>query len=787
MVTEEKHTDEQQMPEIPDEIDILSSGQEVVFPTMISPLSSADPNTIKLIDEVAGEHRMVGIFPLVNEDLPAEPDNFNKIGTAAIVVRLMKMPDGSVRALLQGISRIQAHQITESDPYFHGEIAAVSEETEKSSTVEALARNLRDLFAQIVKLAPNLPEEIAVMAASITEPANLADVIAAHINLSPEEKREVLNELNIRKRLERVTEFINRELEILELGSQIQNQIKGEMDKTQREYYLREQLKAIQRELGETDEHTAEINEIREKIEKAQLPPEIEKEADREVDRLSKMPPQAADYSMVKTYLDWLTSLPWNVSTQETIDIYKASEILDEDHYDLEKVKERILDYLAVRKLNKDMKGPILCFVGPPGTGKTSIGRSIARALGRHFTRISLGGVRDEAEIRGFRRTYVGAIPGRIIQEIRRAGSNDPVFMLDEIDKVGADFRGDPSAALLEVLDPEQNFSFNDHYLDVPFDLSRVMFICTANLADPILPALKDRMEVLELPGYTEMEKLHIAKQFLIPKQVEQNGITRSSIHFSDKAILDIAGKYTREAGLRNLEREIGTVCRKVARSVATGHIRKVSVTPRKLKDFLGPEKYRYEVAEGEDETGVATGLAWTPAGGDILFIETLIVPGKGNLILTGQLGDVMQESAKAALTYARSRASTLGVEENFIESKDIHIHVPAGAIPKDGPSAGVTMTVSLASAISCQPVRKDVAMTGEITLRGKVMPVGGIKEKVLAAHRAGVRKVILPSDNKKDLEEVPQEIKRELKFVFASHIDEVLEHTLIESPAEVC
>ncbi len=773
--------------EIPEELAILPSGGDVIYPAMIAPFSSTNEKTIKIIDDVVNEQKILGVFPLVVPDATPSPENLNEIGTAASVIKLIKGTDGSIRALVQGLSRIRVKEIISTDPYLRARVEVVKEEVEQSPEVEALMRNLHDLFRKLVSLAPNLPEEIAMMVMNVTEPGTLADMVAAHINLSPEEKRQILGELNVRKRMEKLTGFINRELDILELGSKIQSQIKTEMDKTQREYYLREQLKAIQKELGETDEHTAGVDDLRRKIEEAQMSPEALKEAERELDRLSKMPPQAADYSVIKTYLDWLIHLPWQTSTEESIDVKRAAEILDEDHYDLQTVKERILDYLAVRKLKQDMKGPILCFVGPPGTGKTSIGRSIARSLGRHFVRISLGGVRDESEIRGFRRTYVGALPGRIIQEIRRAGSNDPVFMLDEIDKVGADFRGDPSAALLEVLDPEQNFSFNDHYLDVPFDLSKVMFICTANLEDPILPALKDRMEVLELPGYTEMEKLHIAQQFLIPKQMEANGISKKNITFKEDAVLEIIRKYTRESGLRNLEREIGTICRKVARMVATGQRRKMTVTAKKVIEFLGPERFRYEVAEGENEVGVATGLAWTQAGGDVLFVEASMVSGKGGLILTGKLGEVMQESAKAALTYARSRAAALGVEENFTESKDIHIHVPAGAIPKDGPSAGVTMTVALASAISCKPIRKDVAMTGEITLRGKVLPVGGIKEKVLAAHRAGAKKVILPKDNRKDLEEVPQETKDELEFVFVDYVDEVLEHTLVDPSAPTC
>ncbi len=772
---------------IPKEIAILPSGSEVIYPAMVSPLISSDQRTIRIVDDVTSSNTLAGVFPLISQDKDATPDNLNKIGTAASVVKLLKTPDGSVRALIQGISRIRLEEITQTEPYLKGVVEVVSEIVDKTPQLEALTRNLRELFRRVVSLAPNLPDEITGMVSNITEPGNLVDVIAAHINLSPEEKLQILGELNVLQRMEMITGMINHELEILELGLSIQSKIKSEMDKTQREFYLREQLKAIQHELGETDTQTSEINQIKKRIEEAQLPPEVLKEAERELDKLSKMPPQAADYSGIRTYLDWLVSLPWSRSQEEPIDIQRASKILDEDHYDLEKVKERILDYLAVRKLKHDMKGPILCFVGPPGTGKTSIGRSIARALGRRFARISLGGVRDEAEIRGFRRTYVGALPGRIIQEIRRAGSNDPVFMLDEIDKVGADFRGDPSAALLEVLDPEQNFSFNDHYIEVPFDLSKVMFICTANLEDPILPALKDRMEILELPGYTELEKLHIAHRFLIPKQLVENGIAKKNVTLTDDAVLEVIRKYTREAGLRNLERQIGTILRKIARDVATGKHKKVIVTPSKLKRFLGPQRFHYELAEGDDEIGTATGLAWTASGGDILFVEASLVAGRGNLILTGKLGEVMQESAKAALTYARSRASTLGANERFYESRDIHIHVPAGAIPKDGPSAGVTMTIALVSAISGKPVKKDVAMTGEITLRGKVLPVGGIKEKVLAAHRAGVKKVILPKENEKDVEEVPQEIRQELQFVFAENIDEYINHTIVNSTDPVC
>jgi ATP-dependent Lon protease len=765
--------------QIPQELAVLPSGETVIYPEMMIPLAAGEEKMIKLIDDVLSGDKILGLFARRPGGEGSSADNIFNVGTATAVARMFKMPDGSIRALLQGMKRIKIKKILQTEPYIRAQIKVIEEKLDKTPELEALTRNLTDLFQKIVSLSPNLPEEIGVAVINIAEPGRLADFVAAHINLSLEEKQGILEELNVRKRLKKVTSFINRELEILELGSKIQSEIKGEFDKAQRQYYLREQLKAIQKELGEVDDQTMEIDELRKSIEEAQLPPEALKEAERELDRLSKMPPQAAEYSVAKTYLDWVTSLPWTKGTEESVDVKRAAEILDEDHYDLEKVKERILEYLAVRKLKQDMKGPILCLVGPPGTGKTSIGQSIARALGRKFVRMSLGGVRDEAEIRGHRRTYVGALPGRIIQGIRRAGSNDPVFMLDEIDKVGADFRGDPSAALLEVLDPEQNHAFFDHYLDVPFDLSRVMFITTANLEDPILPALRDRMEVLELPGYTEMEKLHIAKKFLITKQLRENGISKGRLTITDDAILAIVRKYTREAGLRNLEREIGTICRKVARQVIEDDVKRITVTPKKLKEFLGTGKFKYEVAEGSDEVGVATGLAWTQAGGDVLFVEAALVPGKGNLTLTGRLGDVMQESARAALTYSRAHASSLGVKGNFYETKDIHIHVPAGAIPKDGPSAGVTMTVALASAISGRPVKKNVAMTGEITLRGKVLPVGGIKEKVLAAHRAGVTKVILPEDNEKDLDEIPQQIKDELQFIFVKQIDEVLKETM--------
>jgi len=766
--------------QIPGELPILPSADAVVYPSMIVPLATDDQKMVTLIDDAVAGDKIVAIFARRSGEGEPSPKNLFDVGTAALIARMFKMPDGSIRAFLQGLERIRLKKLTQSEPYLKGKVEVIkAEEVEKTTELEALMRNLVDLFQKVVSLAPNLPEELGIAAVNMTDPGGLTDFVAAHINMSLEERQELLEMLDVTERIKKLTTHINRELEILELGSKIQSQMKQEIDKNQREFYLREQLKAIQKELGEVDERTMEINELREKIAQAQLPPEAQQEAERELDRLAKMPPAAAEYTVSRTYLDWLINLPWAKSTEDNLDVAQAQQVLDEDHYDLDKVKSRILEYLAVRQLKEDMKGPILCFVGPPGTGKTSIGQSIARALGRQFVRLSLGGIRDEAEIRGHRRTYVGALPGRIIQQIHRAKSNNPVFMLDEVDKIGMDFRGDPAAALLEVLDPEQNFAFSDHYLDVPFDLSKVMFITTANIVDPIPPALQDRMEVLELPGYTELEKLHIAQRFLVPRQLRENGLSADRLQFSDDGVLAIIRNYTREAGVRNLERELGNICRKVAKQVAQGSEGTTVIAPEALHEYLGPIKFRYEVAEEGDEVGVATGLAWTPVGGDVLFVEAALVPGKGNLILTGKLGDVMQESARAALTYARSRAVSLGAPETFYEKNDVHIHVPAGAIPKDGPSAGVTMAVALVSAITGRQVRKDVAMTGEITLRGKVLPVGGIRDKVLAAHRAGVKKVILPKENDKDTEEIPQQVKDELEFILVDNIDEVLETTL--------
>lgn len=774
---------------IPEELPIFPNNEAVVYPSLIVPLATTDERVIKLIDEAAAGDKIIGFFTRRPGSEEAPPDSFYSVGTAVLIARMLKLPDGSIRVFLQGLARIALKEVTQVEPYLKAKVEVIEDKLEKTTELEALVRNLTGLFRRVVELAPNLPNELNIAVLNIPDPGSLADFIAAHINLKLEEGQEILEAIEVAERIRKLTTFVNRELEVLELGSKIQSQAKEEMTKAQREFYLREQLKAIQKELGEADERTLEINELREKIIEAKLSPQANKEAERELDRLAKMPPAAAEYTVSRTYLDWLINLPWSRSTEDNLDIARASSVLEEDHYNLNKVKDRILDYLAVRKLKPDMKGPILCFVGPPGTGKTSVGQSIARALGRKFVRISLGGIRDEADIRGHRRTYIGALPGRIIQGLRRAESNNPLFMLDEIDKLGVDFRGDPAAALLEVLDPEQNSSFVDHYLDVPFDLSKVMFITTGNIVDPIPPALLDRMEVIELPGYTEDEKLHIAKKFLIPKQLSENGLIPQQLDISNEALLAIIRNYTREAGLRNLEREIGTICRKVARQVAEGKEEPTTVTPDKLHDYLAAKKFHYQIAEEADEIGVATGLAWTPTGGDVIFVEATLVPGKGNLILTGKLGDVMQESAKAALTYVRSiftrpelRDYVLNMPHNFYEDNDVHIHVPAGAIPKDGPSAGITMAVALVSALTNRLVSKDVGMTGEITLRGKVLPVGGIRDKVLAAHRAGLRRVILPKENEKDLEEVPQQVKEELQFIFADKIDEALKAALKDS-----
>jgi len=762
---------------IPAEVPILPLRGTVAYPDLVMPLIVGREKSIRLVDDAMNGDKIIGIITQKNPDIE-EPniEDLYTIGTVATVMKMVKMVDGSQRIVIQGLCRFKLIEFTQREPNLKAKILPIFEDYQKDIEIDAMYINLKNLYKKAVEMAPYLSSEFAQIATKIESPGNLADLIASTINIGVTEKQEILGKLDLNERLKKVTILLNREVETLELSSRIQSHVKEGIDKTQREYYLREQLKAIQKELGETDDRYTEIEELRKKILDAKMPSDVQKVADKELDRLSKMSTMSAEYTVSRTYIDWLTELPWSKATEDNLNIKDANGILNEDHYDLERVKKRILEYLAVRKLKSDMKGPILCFVGPPGVGKTSLGKSIARALGRKFMRISLGGIRDEAEIRGHRRTYVGALPGRIVQGIKKAGSNNPVFMLDEVDKIGMDFRGDPSSALLEVLDPEQNFSFSDHYLEVSFDLSKVMFIATANMLDPVPPALKDRMEVLELPGYTEEEKLMIAKQFLIPKERFEHGLNEEQIEFDDEGLRVIICSYTREAGVRNLEREIAAICRAVAKDVAEGKTEKQLVTADSIHGFLGPIKYFSEIAERTKYSGVATGLAWTPTGGDILFIESTKMRGKGNLSLTGQLGDVMKESAQAALSYIRSKAADYNIIEDFFEKNDIHVHVPQGAIPKDGPSAGITMFVSLVSLLTDKHVRNDVAMTGEITLRGLVLPVGGIKEKVLAAKRAGIKSVILPKFNEKDLEEVPESIKSNMEFKFIEKMDEAVE-----------
>ncbi len=765
---------------IPDRLPVIPVRNTVFFPHQFIPLAIGRPKSLRLIEHAVRENTLIGVIAQKEGaiDDPG-PEDLYEVGTVAKILKVIDLPDGSKSAFIQGISRFRVKQFVQTEPFFEAEIEVIDEiYPEDDLKVEALATNLKNLFQRASDLAPEITTEHQAMVANLREPGVIADLVIAFTNLPVEEKQEILEIADVEKRLERVTYLFNRYLQTLELGKKIQSEVQDEISRSQREMYLRQQLKAIQKELGEFEE-TSDIGELKKRLEEADLPEEVRKVAEKELDRLSRMHPASAEYTVSRTYLEWLIDLPWNKSTVDNLDIEQVQKKLDSDHYGLEKVKKRILEYLAVRKLKQDMRGPILCFVGPPGVGKTSLGRSIAEALGRKFVRISLGGVRDEAEIRGHRRTYIGALPGRIIQGIKRAGSNNPVFMLDEIDKIGQDFRGDPSAALLEVLDPEQNNQFSDHYLEVPFDLSKVMFIATANMQDTIIPALRDRMEIIEIPSYIEEEKVEIARQFLVPKQIKEHGLSEEYIEFTDDALHRIVRAYTREAGVRNLERQIAAICRGVAKEVASGKKEKTVVDADMVPKFLGPEKYFSEVAERIDEPGVATGLAWTPLGGDILFVEATKMEGKGKLILTGQLGEVMKESAQAALSYIRAHADELEVDPKFHEKYDIHIHVPAGAIPKDGPSAGVTIFIALLSLLTGRLVKNDVAMTGEITLRGKVLPVGGIKEKVLAAHRAGIKKVILPERNEADLEEIPDTVKKELTFIFVKKMSEVIKHAL--------
>lgn len=767
---------------IPEILPILPIVDTNLFPKMVLPLVLMQEEAIELIDETMAGSRILGLLLSRRSDINSRHSirDLHKIGTVAVILKMARIEDNKAQLLIQGVSRFKVSEFVEGKSYIQAKVNLLeSRNLVRDKETRALMANIVEQYEKIVRLSPGLPVEIGGMVKSIQEPDVLADMVSSTINAPIIDKQSVLELLDVKQRLRKVTRLVNDQLEILEMGSKIQTQVKEDMDKRQREYYLRQQLKAIREELGDTDDERVEIEEYRSKITSRGLPEEAAKEADRELQRLARMHPSSSEYIVASTYLDWLTTLPWQKKSKDRLDIIVARNVLDQDHYGLEKPKKRILEYLAVKKLKKDSKGPILCFSGPPGTGKTSLGRSIARALGRKFVRIALGGMRDEAEIRGHRRTYVGALPGRIIQEIRRAGTNNPVFMLDEIDKVDSSYHGDPSSALLEVLDPEQNFSFTDHYLDVPFDLSDVIFLTTANVLHTIPAPLRDRMEMLELSGYTEDEKLKIATRYLIPRQRKANGLTRSNITITQGAVKDIIFGYTREAGLRNLEREIGTICRGVAARVAENEVKTVKIGKKDLHAYLGPVKNKPENGSDDMVPGVVIGLAWTPTGGDILFVEATAMKGSKGLILTGQLGEVMKESATTAMSFIRSNALKLGIAEDFFENHDIHIHVPAGAIPKDGPSAGVTMLTALTSLIMKRPVKKGLAMTGEITLRGEVLPVGGIKDKVIAAQRAGITSLILPKWNEKDLEDIPDKVKEKIEFIFVDKMDDVIKRAL--------
>ena len=770
--------------EIPDVLPLLPIRDIVIYPYMMLPLFVGRDVSIRAVEEALSRDRLIFLVSQKNsaEENPS-PEGIHGVGTIASIMRMIKLADGRVKILVQGLAKGEVGGFVRERPFFEVNIRKVVEPplTEMSIEVEALMRTAKEKIEQILNLK-NLPPEIVMVTDNISDPGVLADLVASNLRLKIEESQAILEIFDPILRLKKVNELLSRELELSTMQARIQSQAKDEMTKTQRDYFLREQMKQIQQELGEGDERAEEIGELKKQIEKAKMPVEAKGEAEKQLRRLEQMHPESSEASLVRTYLDWLVELPWSKSTKDNLNIKKAKQVLDDDHYNLEKIKERILEYLAVNKLRRKIKGPILCFLGPPGVGKTSLGRSIARSLNRSFVRVSLGGVRDEAEIRGHRRTYVGALPGRIIQGIKQAGSNNPVFMLDELDKVGADFRGDPSAALLEVLDPEQNHAFSDHYLNLPFDLSNVLFICTANLLDSVPAALADRMEVLQLSGYTNEEKLEIARKYLIPRQLEDTGISTKYLEISDEAALRIIGEYTKEAGLRNLEREIASICRKVARKVAEGKDDLTRITRANIQSYLGAPKFLPEAEQEQHEIGVGTGLAWTSTGGEILYVEASLSKGRGNLTLTGQLGDVMKESGQAAVSYARAHAKTLGIEADFYQKLDIHIHVPAGAIPKDGPSAGITMATALISALTKRRVSRDVAMTGEITLRGRVLPIGGLKEKSLAAVRAGIKTIIIPDRNEKDLDEIPKPLRRKLRWVVAKNMSDVLKVALLDS-----
>jgi ATP-dependent Lon protease len=771
---------------LPAELPILPLRDSVPFPETLTPLAIGQERSVRLVNDVLGGNRMLVMAASKDPDNenPA-PEDLYRVGVAGVVARMLKVPDGTLRILVHGAQRVRIVDFIATEPYFTARIEEAPDELVPSPELEALHRNVQATFSRIIEEVPYLPEELQIAVANLDDPSELAHMIGGALRIRTEEKQQLLEEVNVARRLRLLSEILARELELVEIGSKIQTQVQSEMEKGQREYFLRQQLKAIQEELGEVDETQAEAQELREELEQANLPEHARKQAERELGRFERLPPQSAEHGVIRSYLEWIASLPWSKSTEDNLDLKHARETLDRDHYDIEKVKDRILEFLAVRKLKPDARSSILCFVGPPGVGKTSLGRSIADAMGRSFERISVGGVRDESEIRGHRRTYIGAIPGTIIRALRDAGSHNPVLMIDEIDKMGADFRGDPASAMLEVLDPEQNSNFRDHYLDLSFDLSHVFFICTANQLDTVPPALRDRMEIIELAGYTHEEKREIAKRYLVPRQMERNGVGRSKIELTDEALDEIIDGYTREAGVRSLEREIGSICRKVAREFAEGTRRsKRTIRPKTVTELLGKRRIQPEVQRRTGEPGVATGLAWTPVGGDVLFVEATAYPGDGKLRITGQLGDVMRESAEAALSYIRNAAPSLdSIADDWFRTHDVHVHVPAGAIPKDGPSAGITMATALASRLTGRPVRADTAMTGEITLTGQVLPIGGLKEKALAAQRAGINRLIIPRRNEADIDDIPEHLRRRMKFVLVDKVDEVLEAAL-EKPA---
>jgi ATP-dependent Lon protease len=765
---------------LPEVIGILPIRNAVAFPGTVTPLAVGRNKSKALLDDTKPNESIIGLLTQRNPQMDKPGfDDLYTVGTAASILKVIKMPQGSIHVIVHGITRFKIIERVATEPYLKAKVQMLETQVKMSKRLQALIVSVRQAANRVIALSPNVPEEASVLLENIESPSSLADFMAANLGLKIVEKQKLLEELDATKRLEKISVALMNQLEVLELSHKIQGRVKESVDKNQREYFLQEQLKAIQSELGQADRQTEELKQLRKNIKKAKMPQKVEEEATRELDRLTKTPVASPEYSVIRTYLDWVCELPWAVETKDLLDINKAQRILNEDHYDLRKIKKRILEFLAVRKLNPTGKSPILCFVGPPGVGKTSLGKSIARTLGRKFIRISLGGIRDEADIRGHRRTYIGALPGRILQELRKAGSKNPVFMLDELDKIGMDFRGDPASALLEVLDPEQNYTFTDHYLDQPFDLSGVMFIGTANYMEPVPPALRDRMEVIDLPGYTEIEKLNIAKTYLIPRQLKEHGLGKSKLTIKDDAVLEIIKSYTREAGVRNLERNIAALCRAVATDIAKGKKNKAAIAKANLAKILGPSQFESEIALRAGIPGVATGLAYTPVGGELLFVESAFMPGKGQLLLTGQIGDVMKESAQTAFSVVKANAKKLNIEPARFSKSDFHIHVPAGAIPKDGPSAGVAMFISLVSLLLGKSVRPEVAMTGEITLRGLVLPIGGLKEKILAAKQAGIKMVIVPARNKKDIPEIPKEAKKGLKFAFVKNTADALKIAL--------